>query len=72
MALINISLKHNAAIIQVASEVIAAGPVHERKQLKYIRNIFNGIHKNFEKEHQRAIKALTADIEKDENAASQS
>ena len=70
--LIALSLKHNSAIIQVASEVIAAGPVYERKQLKYIRNIFNDIHKNFEKEHQSAIEALTADIEKNKNAASQS
>jgi len=65
LALIKVLLNHNAAVIQAASEVIAAGPVYKQSQLKRIRNFFNDIHDRSEEEYNQAIKALTAEITKE-------
>jgi hypothetical protein len=62
-ALTNAALNHNASTIQLASEVIAAGPVYKREQMKRIRASFDKVHKDYQKEYQRIIDSLEKELE---------
>ena len=63
-ALTNAALNHNASTIQLASEVMAAGPVYKREQMKRIRSSFDKVHKDYQKEYQRIIDSLEKELEK--------
>ena len=66
MALTNATLTHNATVVQLASEVIAAGPVYKTHQMRRIRDNFNRVHKDYQKEYQRVMDALETELKKAE------
>lgn len=62
-ALTNAALTHNASVIQLASEVIVSGPVYKKHQMQRIRDNFNRVHKDYQKEYARIIKSLEKELE---------
>lgn len=63
IAMAHNALNHNAAVVQLASEVIAAGPVQKRSQLERIRRSFDKIHKQYTAEQQRIVAEIAKGIE---------
>lgn len=61
--LMSAALQHNAQVIQLSAEVIAAGPGQKREHLKRIRADFNKIHKAYAVEYKRVTDELQKAIE---------
>ncbi len=55
------ALNHNAATVQFASELVAAGPIKPTK-LKQVRRQFDKIHDNYQAESKRISDILTEEL----------
>lgn len=62
MKMAHSALNHNALVVQLASEVIAAGPVGKSSELKRIHAEFNKLHKAYEAEMSQNIANIAKDI----------
>lgn len=62
MAMAHNALNHNAAVVQLASEVIAAGPGQKASQLRRIRAQFDKLHKSYVTEQERITAEITKNI----------
>lgn len=62
MAMAHAALNHNALIVQLASEVIAAGPGQKTTQLKRIRREFEKIHAAYTAEMERIKSEIAKNI----------
>ena len=61
--LMSAALNHNALVIQLSAEVIAAGPGQSREKLKRIREDFTRLHKDYSNEYKRVTDELQKAIE---------
>lgn len=61
--LMSAALNHNALVIQLSAEVIAAGPGQKTEHLKRIRAKFNELHKDYSTEYKRVTDELQKAIE---------